>query len=189
MSAADPGNVAAAVASDNASGTIDSRDIGTGGVTLRGVAVALDADVGQAFIVDRCRHTEGLLRDEDIKVKWGLSDEHWIGLANNVPLLQAVRAERDRRIASGDAAREAAQQHFAKAPAVLGRILSSELVSPGHRIEAAKELRQVADNGPGAVPAIQEKFIIRINLGADETLVYEGHAPCKPPPSNEGDLP
>jgi hypothetical protein len=187
VSTADANNVTAVVTSDNTSG-IDPREIGTGSVTLRGVAVALCAEVGQAFILDCCRNTEGLVGDDDMKARWALSDEYWIGLAKNVPLLQAVRAERDRRIASGDAAREAAQQHFAKAPAVLGKILSSELVSPGHRIEAAKELRQVADNGPGTGAAIQEKFIIRINLGADETLVYEG-TPCKPPPSNEGDLP
>ena len=37
----------------NAPGVVNS-----GSVTLRGVAVALDADVGQAFIVDCCRNTE-----------------------------------------------------------------------------------------------------------------------------------
>jgi hypothetical protein len=172
---------------DNASGNAKALSE-TGSVVLRGITVALDAEVGQAFIADCCRHTEGLLCDDDMKAKWALSEEYWTGLANNVPLLQAVRAERNRRIATGDAAREAAQQHFAKAPGVLGRILSSELVSPGHRIEAAKELRQVADNGPNAVPGTQEKFIIRINLGADETLVYEGRTPCKPPPADEGEL-
>jgi hypothetical protein len=180
MSTADPGNAAAAVTSDNTGGAIDSCNIGAGSVILHGVAVALDADVGHAFIVDCCRHTEGLLGDEDIKVKWALSDEHWIGLANNAPLLRAVRAERDRRIATGEAAREAAQQHFAKAPNVLGDILADDMVSPRHRIEAAKELRQAAGNGVDAVPGIHEKFVIRINLGADETLVYEGRTPCKP---------
>src|SRR6266550_902953 len=97
-----------------------------GGVVLGGVAVALDANVGQAFIADCSRHTEGLLCDDEIKAKWQLSAEYWRGLANNTPLLQAVRAERDRRIANGDAAREAAQRHLAKAPDVLGGILTDE---------------------------------------------------------------
>ncbi len=119
-----------------------------GGVVLGGVAVALDANVGQAFIADCSRHTEGLLCDDEIKAKWQLSAEYWRGLANNTPLLQAVRAERDRRIANGDAAREAAQRHRAKAPDVLGGILTDEQVSPRHRIEAAKELRQTAGNKP-----------------------------------------
>ena len=60
----------------------------------------------------------------------------------------AVRAERERRILSGEAPKEAAQRHFTKAPAVLNDILTDEQVSPRHRIEAARELRQVAGSGP-----------------------------------------
>jgi hypothetical protein len=88
-------------------------------------------------------------------------------------LLSAVRAERDRRITSGEATREAAQWHFAKAPDVLGGILTDEQVSPRHRIEAAKELRQAAGNNPDDMARPTGKFIINIDLGADEKLVYE----------------
>src|SRR5580700_10286951 len=119
----------------------------TGSVNLRRVTVALNTDVGGAFITDCARHTERLLSDSEIKDGWGLSDEDWGRLADNAPLLQAVRAERERRICNGDAAREAAQRHFAKAPAVLNDILTNELVSPRHRIEAARELRQAAAGG------------------------------------------
>jgi hypothetical protein len=117
-----------------------------------------------------------------------LSDRDWERLAGNKPLLQAVREERERRIASGDAAREAAQRHYAKAPTVLGDILTDNLVSPRHRIEAAKELRQVAGNGSDTKPGTGEKFIITINLGADETLHYEKLvAPLGPLPPDEGE--
>ena len=88
-------------------------------------------------------------------------------------MLSAVRTERDRRITSGEATREAAQWHFAKAPDVLGGILMDEQISPRHRIEAAKELRQAAGNNPDGTAGPTGKFIINIDLGADEKIVYE----------------
>jgi hypothetical protein len=159
----------------------DLEPVKSRSVVLHGVIESLEADIGQAFIVDCCRHTEGLLCDADLRAKWALSDEHWSDLANNVPLLEAVRAGRERRIENGDAAREAAQRHFADAPTVLGEILKDELVSPRHRIEAAKELRQVAGNGPENHPGSGEKFTITIDLGGDDKLIYETeHAPGRP---------
>jgi len=161
-----------------------------GSVVLRGVKVALDTEVGRTFVIDCARNTERLSPDPEIKTKYGLSDRDWERLAGNKPLLQAIRAERERRIANGDAAREAAQRHFAKAPTILGDILTDNLVSPRHRIEAAKELRQVAGNGPDTASGAGEKFVITINLGADEKLVYEKEvAPRQRSLSGEGELP
>jgi predicted DNA-binding transcriptional regulator AlpA len=157
----------------NAHGAAVPRLVSSGTVVLRGVTVALDTDVGQAFVIDCARNTEGLILDAEIMSKYGLSDRDWERLAGNKPLLQAVGEERERRIANGDAAREGAQRHFAKAPTVLGDILTDNLVSPRHRIEAAKELRQAAGNGPDAKPGTGEKFIITINLGGDEKLHFE----------------
>jgi len=94
---------------------------------------------------------------------------------------RSVRAERDRRITSGEGAREAAQRHLAKAPDVLGGILTDEQVSPRHRIEAAKELRQVAGNDPDMASMPTERFIIHIDLGADEKLVYEAKIASRRP--------
>jgi hypothetical protein len=160
-----------------------------GSVVLRSVTVGLDTDVGQRFVIDCARNTEGLIPDAEIRSKYGLGDQDWERLAGNKPLLQAVREERERRIANGDAAREGAQRHFAKAPTVLGDILTDNLVSPRHRIEAAKELRQVAGNGPDTASGAGEKFVITINLGADEKLVYEKEvAPRQPSLSDEGEL-
>ena len=54
--------------------------------------------------------------------------------------------------------------------------------SPRHRIEAAKELRAVADTGPEAAPAANvEKFLIQINLGNGETFTYPNNSDATPP--------
>ena len=94
-------------------------------------------------------------------------------LAANVALLAAVRVERERRIHTGEAAKEAAQWHLAKAPTVLGGILTDEQVSPRHRIEAAKELRQAAGNSPDAASEPKEKYIISINFGSGQEVYRE----------------
>src|SRR5262249_2740437 len=108
---------------------------------LRGVPVPLDDHVGEEFVADGARPTWQLLTDDDIKSKWGLADEGWAALAENAPLLEAIRAERQRRIASGEATREAANRVYAQVPSVLGAILTDGAISPRHRIEAARELR------------------------------------------------
>ena len=92
---------------------------GVGNVVLRGVTVALDTEVGQQFIVDCARNIEGQMPDSEVKTKYELSDADWERLADNRPLLQAVRAERERRTLSGETARERALQHFTEAPNVL----------------------------------------------------------------------
>jgi len=168
----------------------DPEPVKVGSVRLRGVSVLLDTEVGQAFVADCCRHTEGLLADSEIKSKWALTGEDWAGLAANAPLLAAVRAERERRILSGAAAREAALRYFAQAPTVLSGILTDEHLSPRHRIEAARELRQVAGDRPDAASRSEEKIIIKINLGGDEKIILEKEiAPCEPIPSDDGELP
>jgi hypothetical protein len=132
------------------------------------------------------RHLEGATSELDIKSKWQLTDESWTALASNGPLLNAVRAERDRRIFSGECAREAAQRHFAGAPNVLARLLRDEQISPRHRIEAARELRQAAGNGPNDIVP-KEKFKIIINLSADERFEREC-TPSFPEPADDGEV-
>jgi hypothetical protein len=165
---------------------IDPDIPNAGSVVLRGDKVALDSDVGESFVADCARNTEGLTSDLDIKTRYELGDEDWERLAANTPLLHAVRAERERRIRNGDAAREAAQRHFAKAPSILNRILTDEQVSPRHRIEAARELRQVVGNGPDTASGSRENFVITINLGEDYKLVKE-FIPPDPAPFDEGE--
>jgi hypothetical protein len=139
-----------------------------GNMILRGDSVALDTDVGHEFVIDCARHIEGLLSEANLKTKWGLTDAGWGALATNTYLLDFVRRQRERRIVNGLAAREGAQQEFAKAPSVLGSILNDETISPRHRIEAARELRQAAADGDTTETLEKEKFVVVINLGADE---------------------
>jgi hypothetical protein len=149
---------------------------GVGTVVLRGVAVGPTSDEYAEFAGDCARNVEGLLPESELRAKYQVSDDEWARLANNDELLRAVRTELDRRIMSGEAAREAAQRHFAKAPSILNEILRNEAISPRHRIEAAKELRQVAA-GARENAATGEKFSIVIDLGGDYRLVREFEQP------------
>jgi len=179
VSARDASNVVATIA--------DDAKIGS--VVLRGVTVPLGTDVGQAFIADCARHTEGLVSDSDIKTKWTLTDEDWVGLAANTQLLRAVAIERERRVFNGVAAREGAQRYFAKAPNVLGALLTNEMVSPHNQIEAAKELRQIAGDGAEAASRTGEKFNIVIITGT-ETIRVEGGTTVssETSPSDDGEV-
>jgi hypothetical protein len=150
----------------------------TGQVRVRGVIVNLDSQPAKDFVNDCARHLEGLKSDREIQEHWGLDEPEWAELADNTPLLNAITIERERRIRSGEAAREAAQQHFAKAPIILSEILTDETISPRHRIEAAKELRQVAGTDPRNTPS-GEKFVIVIDLGEDCRLVREFSQPTR----------
>ena len=87
---------------------------------------------------------------------------------------RAVQREKQHRIASGAAAREKAQSLFVQAPDVLGNILNDTSTSPRHRIEAARELRQVAGGGSEATSGSSERFIIRIDLtaGGGEVITF-----------------
>jgi hypothetical protein len=118
------------------------------------------------FITDCARYAEGLLSEQDVKKKHHFDDATWGRLGDDEALIQAIEAEKVRRIHNGSSARERAQQLFATAPSVLGDILHDDGASPRHRIESARELRQIAANGPEAAPA-SDRFQITINLGAD----------------------
>jgi hypothetical protein len=120
----------------------------------------------QEFIADCARYAEGLFSEQDVKKKHHFDDDTWARLGEDETLIEAIEAEKVRRVRNGNAARERAQQIFVKAPGVLGDILHDDGASPRHRIESARELRQIAANGPQAAPAA-DRFQITINLGAD----------------------
>jgi hypothetical protein len=175
-----PGVTATTVttAGDDAPTSFNSGEAGF--VRLRGVDLSLASEPARIFITDCARNIEGLRSDREIQETWGLDAVDWARLAENTELLNEIKAERERRIRSGDAAREAAQRHYALAPSILNEILQNEEISPRHRIEAAKELRQVAidareNKGSG------ERFIISIDLGEDRRLVKEFDQPARLP--------
>jgi hypothetical protein len=50
--------------------------------------------------------------------------------------------------------------------------LSSDELSPRHRIEAARELRAIVSSDDSRLTKSTETFSLTINLGADEKLVF-----------------
>ena len=119
-------------------------------ITLRGAPIDLFSDTGHAFVVDCTRAGEGIITDKELTEKYELSPVDWQNITKNSELGRAIRAERERRLFTGVAARESACRHFVKAPGILNSIMSSEEVSPRHRIQAAQEIRTVASGGSGA---------------------------------------
>jgi hypothetical protein len=162
-----------------------ARSVEGGHVRVLGNKASFEDETARAFIEDCARNLEGLLSDRQLRETWSLDDDELARLADNAPLLDAIKAERERRIRAGDAAREAAQRHFAQAPSVLNEILHDKTISPRHRIEATKELRQVAGSGAGASGDRGERFIISINLGEDHKLLKEFDAPPRAPQDRE----
>jgi hypothetical protein len=130
--------------------------------------IALDTPQGHNLIVDICRAAEKLVSDDEVREKYGLSVEVWRSSVKNQELVKAVRAEKERRVLNGVAAREAAARSFVKAPAILDEIMTNDLSNPKHKIEAIRELRQTAIGESIEGPPESERFIITINLG-------EGH--------------
>ena len=135
-------------------------------VILRDHPVPIYSDVGRDLVVDCARYAEGLQTEDDIKKKYRFSDEDWEHFGTNDALVEAIKAEKTRRIRDGTSARERAQVLFAQTPEVLGSILHGDGVSPRHKIESAREIRAIAATGPESAPA-SDRFIITINLGTD----------------------
>ena len=92
-------------------------------IVLGGVSVELTSDIGRQFVVDCTRAGEGLISDRELAEIYEISPADWQNIAKDAALGRAIRAERDRRVRNGTAAREAASKHFVKAPGVLDRIM------------------------------------------------------------------
>ena len=73
---------------------LNSHDV----VILRGIPVALTSDLGRAFTADCARNAEKLISDDDLRTKYGLS---------NNPTIAWVESEVDDYIAEGMQARHA----------------------------------------------------------------------------------
>jgi hypothetical protein len=118
------------------------------------------------FITDCARYAEGLLSEKEVKKKHRFDDATWDSLGENDALVEAIEAEKTRRIRNGSTKRERAQKLVAQAPGVLGDIMLDTSASPKHRIDASKTLDTFAANGPENASAA-DRFIITINLGSD----------------------
>jgi hypothetical protein len=162
--------------------TIAEIDGIRGTVVLRGHSIEIASDIGAAFVTDCVRHIEDLVSADALKVKYGLDDTAWAAFGENTALQLAVGAAKERRVRSGDAAREKAQALFLAAPNVLSAIVNDESMSPRHRIDACRELRATAVAGSEAgVPASdKERFHIVINFGSNKLVKDVEMKPVKP---------
>jgi hypothetical protein len=143
-------------------------------VDLPGQRAHLEDDLD--FIADCCRYAENILSEAAVKKKYRFSDAEWDRLGSNEVLIEKIEAEKVRRIRSGSAKRERAQQLVVQAPNVLGDIMLDASASPKHRIDSAKALDAFAANGPESVPAA-DRFVIQINLGSDVLRFDKSIAP------------
>jgi hypothetical protein len=136
--------------------------------------IDLTSDIGRAFVVDATRAGEGLISDKELQEIYDLSPADWQNIVKDTALGRAIRAERDRRVRTGIAARESAAKHFVKAPGILDQIMTDAQSNARHKIDAIRELRATAAGSDGDGPASQtEKFSIVINLGADRIERHE----------------
>src|SRR5262245_4915825 len=142
-------------------------------VTLRGVSVPLNSDVGGALITDLARNKERLFSDAQVIEKYDISEKAWTEITQSKAIRLAVNAEHERRMLNGIAAQESAAKIFTEAPEVLGSILRDNKASPRHRIEASKELRATARSSDEKPGAETDRVIVTINLGGDEKLLVD----------------
>jgi hypothetical protein len=129
--------------------------------------IDINTEAGHAFVVDATRAAEGLITDKELSEKYELSPADWRAIMKDKALGNAVRAERERRVRTGQAVKEAAAKHLVKGPGILDEIMSGENSHPKQKIEAYKELRNTASVDADAEGRSGDRFIITINLGAD----------------------
>jgi hypothetical protein len=140
-------------------------------VVLGGVEIELTSDAGRAFVVDCVRCAESLLTDKELVQIYEISPADWQNIANDAALGRAIRAERDRRVRNGTAAREMASKHFVKAPTILDRIMTDEGANMRHRVDAIKEMRAIASPEKQNNQPDSGRFIIKIVMG-NESVTY-----------------
>jgi hypothetical protein len=126
-----------------------------------------------SFLEDMARFGEGSMSEKRIKKKWGWDDAVWDKLGEDEELVEAIELEKEHRLRSGLAARELAAKEFIAAPGVLGGILKDRDANPRHRIESAKELRQIATPPQEAAATAAARFIINIDMGGDVKLKFD----------------
>jgi len=121
------------------------------------------------FITDLARYAEGVLSEATVKKKYHFDDASWESLGEDEALIEAIEAEKVRRVRNGSAKREKAQQHIVKAPDILSAIMCDDGANARHRVDSIKALDALADPGPKAAPTL-DRFVIKIDLTADQKL-------------------
>jgi hypothetical protein len=143
--------------------------------SLSKTPIDIHTDAGHAFVVDATRAGEGLITDKELQEKYELSPADWQNITKDMALGRAVRAERERRMLDGTAARESAARYFVKGPTILDQIATDSNSNARHKIDALRELRATAAVVSGDRPRETERFVIRIDLtaGGGEVETYD----------------
>jgi hypothetical protein len=120
------------------------------------------------LIEDLCRFADNILTEKQVRRKWHVADDAiWHAMGTDTEFVERVELERTRRIRSGATKRELAQLHIVKGPAVLDNIISDPKANPRHKVDAIKALDQLAGFTPQTSHNDMDRFIIKIDLGAD----------------------
>jgi hypothetical protein len=138
-------------------------------IDLHGPRTDLASDEGHQWVIDCCRAGEGLITDQELAEKYALSPTDWQAIRKDKALERAVRLERERRVRTGQAVKEAAAGHLLKGVGIVDQIMSSAESHPKHKLDAFRELRSTASVGADAEgrPGT-ELFIIKIDLSAGD---------------------
>jgi hypothetical protein len=147
--------------------------------------VDITSDMGRALVADLSRFSEGSLTEAQVRRKHHFDDATWEALADHEKLLEAVEAEKLRRIRNGAAKREKAQRLVVPTVDILSNIATDPTASPRHRVDAIKTLDSFAESGPKEGPAAADTvFLIRIDLSGgpdgDPRDVFERTVLTKP---------
>jgi hypothetical protein len=160
-------------------------------INLRSTPIDLNTDLGHAFVVDCTRAAEGLVTDAELAQKYELSPKDWRALTKNKELEHAIRAERERRVRSGTAVKEAAARHLVKGVGIVDQIMTAADSHPKHKLDAFRELRSTASIGGDAEGRPDSsRFVIYIDLtagGGDVERFDKERAPMKIDISAEDD--
>ena len=134
-------------------------------VTLRNTPITLDSDVGRQFVVDCVRAGEGLITDRELAEKYELYPPAWKNITKDMELGHAIRAERERRMLNGVAAREAAAKHFVKAPRILDQIMTDAGQTHATKSKPSRNDDSRHSQNTDSLPE-SERFMIKIDFSA-----------------------
>src|SRR5262252_4861639 len=128
-------------------------------------AEVADLKNNHEFVSDCCRQIEGVLPESAVRNKWRFDAATWELLGSDDELVRAIEETKIRRVRSGAAKRERAQQHIVRGVDVLSKIMDDPTANARSRVDSIKALDALADPGPQHAAAEQGRFIIKIDLG------------------------
>src|SRR5262249_58346673 len=88
------------------------------------------------FVSDCCRYNEGILSEAAVRKKWHFDAAAWELLGGDDELIRAIEETKIRRVRSGAAKRERAQQHIVRGVDVLSKIMDDPQANARSRVDS-----------------------------------------------------